>query len=254
MGPRSRWIACLCAGAFVLSSLAGCGDDPSSSPDVTPPNRVTDLRAVQQSATTGRLRWTAPGDDEDVGRAAAYDVRRARYVITASNWATTDVLPGLGAPRPAGQPESLLVSGLTEGVEFHFALRSTDDAGNASRISNLPSLTIDVTAPAAVDSLAVALTDRTSIRLKWKATGDDGTTGVARAYDLRYATVPLTEASWPQATRVLGTPTPLPSGQMQFFLVQELQPATDYWFALKAIDEAGNGSPLSGVVQGRTHD
>ena len=44
--------------------------DEISATDMFPPARVTDLRVVEASAANGTvtLRWTAPGDDFDVGR------------------------------------------------------------------------------------------------------------------------------------------------------------------------------------------
>lgn len=253
MHSRSFLITCLLAVALMQMGGAGCGDDnPSSSPDVTPPGRVTDLRVLQRSAMAAWLLWKAPGDDEDSGRASAYDVRRARYLITASNWPATEALSALRAPKRAGQPESLLVNGLVEGVEFHFALRAVDEAGNESRISNPTSIVTDVTPPAPVDSLGVDGASRTAIRLKWKATGDDGRVGVASSYDLRYARSPMTEETWPNATPVPLVPAPLPPGEWEYVLVSGLDSATRYWFALMAVDEKGNASPLSAVVQGQT--
>jgi hypothetical protein len=263
MGFRSRRLFSLFAAVPAASGMVafgvlalgldGCGEDnPGGPADVIPPRRVVDLRVQQQSATTALLRWTAPGDDEAEGRAASYDARRAPFEITISNWPTTVALPGLQAPQPAGQPESLRVSGLAEGVRTYFALRALDDAGNESRMSNQIDLTIDVTPPGAADSLTVEDVRSTTVRLAWKASGDDGDIGRAERYDLRYALAAINEANWPEATRVEGEVVPLDPGFWQVFVVSGLVPATSYWFALKAEDEAGNQSPLSDVVQATT--
>jgi len=83
------------------------------------------------------LRWTAPGDDSVFGRATLYDMRRSSTPITELNFNTAAQVTGLSAPAAAGTAETFTVSGLTSGVQYYFALRSKDDAGNWSKISNL---------------------------------------------------------------------------------------------------------------------
>lgn len=87
-----------------------------------------------------------------------------------------------------------------------------------------------------------------SIVLHWTAPGDDGTFGRASQYDLRYSSVPITNANWSTATRVGGLPTPLPYGNREIFTVRLLAPSTTYYFGIKAADELGNWSPLSNIV------
>jgi len=41
---------------------------------------------------------------------------------------------------------------------------------------------------------------------------------------------------------------PRPGGSLESFTVEDLEPATQYYFALKAMDEAGNWSALSNVA------
>ena len=91
------------------------------------------------------LQWTAPGDDSTRGVATAYDLRRSSTPITELNFNTATQITGLPAPHTAGTLESFTVGNLTSGVQYYFALRTKDDAGNWSTISNL------VTYPSLVD-------------------------------------------------------------------------------------------------------
>ena len=67
----------------------------------------------------------------------------------------------------------------------------------------------DATAPAAVVNLATSNPTSNSITLTWTAPGDDGTTGTATSYDIRYRTVSaVDDQNWATATQVTGEPTP----------------------------------------------
>ncbi len=104
----------------------------------------------------------------------------------------------------------------------------------------------DNTPPDPIDDLEVTGWTSDSISLKWTATGDDGSVGTAHLYDLRYRTDgPVTEGNWDTATQVSGEPTPQPFGSLESFTVTPLWPDTEYHFAIKAVDEAGNPSGIS---------
>ncbi|HOD08762.1 MAG TPA: fibronectin type III domain-containing protein [Myxococcota bacterium] len=91
--------------------------------------------------------------------------------------------------------------------------------------------------------------------LRWTAPGDDGNIGQASHYEVRYHTVPITEANWVETYYAQTTPeTPSPVGQLDSCVVTGLAPDTDYWFALKAADENYNWSALSNVVYYHTGD
>lgn len=85
--------------------------------------------------------------------------------------------------------------------------------------------------------------------LRWTAPGDDGYSGHAAGYDLRYqplASGPLnTEAEWQTATRVISLPLPSPAGRRDSALILGLAPGMAYYFALKTYDDANNYSQLS---------
>src|SRR5262249_50087371 len=97
-----------------------------------------------------------------------------------------------------------------------------------------------------------AATTFQSITLTWTATGDDGTTGRAGFYDLRFSTSPITDASWDVAIRALGEPGPKPAGTAERFTGSGLDPATTDYFSLKVRDNMGNESTLSDVAAGTT--
>lgn len=114
--------------------------------------------AVQISATTDSsvtLGWVAVGDDSLTGTASTYDVRYSTSPITSANWSSATLATGEPTPAVAGTSQSLVVRGLGRQVTYYFAIRVSDDSGNVSAISNVPSaLTPDTMAPAAVRDLS----------------------------------------------------------------------------------------------------
>jgi hypothetical protein len=98
------------------------------------------------------------------------------------------------------------------------------------------------------DPLGARSITPTSVSLTWTAVGDDGNTGTATYYDLRYATSTITEVNWCAATQVADEPVPQPAGSAEAFTLTELTPATTYFFALKVGDEVPNWSALSNIA------
>jgi len=86
-----------------------------------------------------------------------------------------------------------------------------------------------------------------SVDLTWTAPGDNGTTGTAWRYDVRYDIAEITEANWAYASQAIGEPNPSPAGTTEEFTVTDLAPNTLYYFAIKTADLAGNWSPLSNI-------
>jgi uncharacterized repeat protein (TIGR01451 family) len=108
--------------------------------------------------------------------------------------------------------------------------------------------------PADITDMACGAVTTVSVELSWTAPGDDGNTGTATSYDIRYSTVPITEANWASAVQVSGEPQPLIAGSSQSFTVNGLSSETLYYFAIKAADEGGNESGLSNVPNATTDD
>jgi dipeptidyl aminopeptidase/acylaminoacyl peptidase len=229
---------------LITGGLVSCSEN-SLEPDTTPPAAITDLQV-----TTGgeALTWTAPGDDGTKGQVIQYDVRYASGDLVAK-WDSALTLPFPGTPAFAGRTETLALPGLEPG-SWQFGIRSSDEVPNWSDLSNVVTVSVvpDTTAPARVTDLAVTGMSGLSVELGWTATGDDGVSGQAEAYDLRYAEGPITDQNWQDATLVEGVGIPGTGGAMETFAVIGLDPGIEYGFALVVSDDAGNWSSLSNTV------
>jgi subtilisin family serine protease len=86
------------------------------------------------------------------------------------------------------------------------------------------------------------------VTLQWTAPGDDGETGTASSYELRYTGIdagPIAdETAWEGATQVAAAPAPSPAGSIETMTVGDLAPGS-YYFAVRARDDFLNLSEIS---------
>lgn len=228
--------------AFVVLGLAACS---AIAQGQTTPNSIT-------------LSWTTPGDDSLLGTASEFDLRYSTSPITGANFGSAARWTAMPTPAASGTRQTVTVSGLTPATTYFFAIKTGDEVPNWAGLSNVFSRATlaapDNTRPAAVGTLAVtALTDTTAT-LAWNATGDDSLTGTAASYDIRYSTAPITLANWGAASQVTGEPAPAAPGSLQTYQVRGLARQTQYYFAIRVADDAGNPSAVSNVPSATTLD
>lgn len=126
--------------AFMFLSGRGHKTSVSLSPDASPPGVVCDLSSSTSTDSSIVLKWIAPGDDRASGTAAEYDIRYATSpgsLVTPGGWEAATRIPAAPAPQPAGTPQQLTVTGLSPRTIYYFALVVSDEAGNASGLSNV---------------------------------------------------------------------------------------------------------------------
>ena len=112
----------------------------------------------------------------------------------------------------------------------------------------------DTTPPADILDLAASNPTHNSVTLTWTAPGDDGTTGIASQYDIRFATSAITnDTEWNNATFI---PNPLPppstAGSSENHTVIGLSDNTTFFFAIKTGDDGNQWSGLSNSPQATT--
>jgi hypothetical protein len=228
--------------------LAACSDefDPLGYQDLDVPFAVTDLAITTRNDSTF-LTWTATGDDGPNGTAARYDLRQLETMITTGNWKEARPMDGASPPRSAGSPESYLLSGQGDPSPVYMALKTVDEAGNTSGLSNV--VFADIVPPALVADLDTLRVRDTFVVLTWTAPTDDGPLGHPARYEVRWDTAPLTEANWEDQIPISGPIRPLAAGETETHIIHGLDPSTTYHAAIRGRDEAGNLSGLSNGVE-----
>lgn len=178
------------------------------------------------------LVWTAPGDDGHLGTASVYEMRFSESPITTANWGQASLVPGLPAPQVAGTRQSVTVQGLTHGVSYYFAMRTQDNAGNWSPLSNVLRWDwVYDTAPPAAPSGVVASREGDAVRVRWSANGEPDVAG----YLVYRAEVQGGGPSQITPTLVSGTE----------FLDTSVPEVDQVWYEVSAVDESGNESAHS---------
>lgn len=183
----------------------------------------------------------------------------ATITFTTNESATTYVNYGLTTAygsqttSKTGTSHAFTISNLSQSTTYNYRVTATDLAGNTTQSVNrtfttLTAVNPDLTPPAQTTNLTSSNITQTSADLSWTAPGDNGTTGQAASYDVRYSTTPLSALTWNTATMVTGEPTPLMAGQSQSMTLVGLSPSQTYYVALTTTDAAGNTSTLSNVA------
>lgn len=182
------------------------------------------------------LSWTAPGDDGAIGTATGYELRISTAPITSGNWSAAAVVPGLPAPVASGTRQSTMVRSLSRDTVYYFALRTVDDSGNWSGISNLVrwDWTLDAAPPAAPTQVSAARHDP-GVRVAWAANSE---------IDLEGYSVYRAVASSGPYTRITGS---LVNGTSH---VDPSPPTgvTRLYYRVSASDLSGNESAHSAVA------
>ncbi|MBA3052143.1 MAG: hypothetical protein FP827_03520, partial [Candidatus Omnitrophica bacterium] len=219
--------------------------------DIAPPSAVTSLNAeTGETESKINLSWASPGDDGTSG--VLTGIFRIDYSSFTKAWNESNYVFEISTDNC--QPGSLFtkeVTGLTGGATCYFALWTKDRAQNWSDVSNIAQsiAQYDVTAPSAITGLAAVTGDKPySISLNWTASGDDGYSGTASGYIVRYATFTIDGSNWGRALDYNNDWQPQSSGTVEDHLLPGLMPGTTYYIALKTFDEKNNISEISNLA------
>lgn len=135
---------------FALKSIDDAGNVSAISNvvllDRDPPSTVADLTAAAAGDQSIELAWTAPSDNGPLGRGSSYDIRYLTGVISNQDWENATPVADPPVPANAGSRQTHTVSGLARSTTYHFIIRTFDEAGNRSPLSNIASATTGVPA------------------------------------------------------------------------------------------------------------
>lgn len=193
--------------------------------------------AHAQGSDTVTVSWTAPGDDGRVGTATDYELRLSTSPIDDTNWAAATVVAGTPTPLVAGTRQRMVVRGLTRDTTYWFAIKTVDDAGNWSGISNIVQWdwVYDTAAPSAPTGLTAEKQGDGTVRVRWSPNSEADLAGyeVYRALSAGEPFIVLNGALVPATEYVDGT---LPAG------------IDTVWYQISARDNSGNESARSSTI------
>lgn len=110
----------------------------------------------------------------------------------------------------------------------------------------------DTTPPAAINDLNSVISDHESVTIFWTSPGNDGNSGLASYYEVRYSESVIDDSNWESASLLSNPPLPEIAGTVQSAKIDGLEIATSYYFAIKTFDENDNVSQLSNVLNQNT--
>jgi hypothetical protein len=229
--------------------------------DATPPEAVTTLSALTWTSQGEiKLSWTAPGDDgwnNDFDPGSEFDVR---YSTTASespaistttfaNASSVSEFSPIPTPVTALWSYDMVVTGLTPGVTYYFAIKTRDEVPNWSGLSNGATTWAkqDTTPPGAITDLTGLCDSPTgNVTLSWSTPGDDGwsnTLPSGSKYRIDYSTYSI---AWSTTTYDVEIPTNSVTPYTNVSrTITGLTGDTTYYFRIWTADEVPNWSGLS---------
>jgi hypothetical protein len=214
--------------------------------DVTPPAAVTNLAATQGWRRV-TLTWTAPGDDGSSNTLnGSYDIRASStgVINNTTTWNAASSGYPYRIPRStqavAGASQMLVVTGLSNGTTYYFALRSADERGNISDLSTVSPSATPVDNTPGVFSLQLPADNTFSgilnPTLSWAISTDaDSSFGDTVLYTVVYST----DSSFsPGAATTVSVPGLIDTSYMPTLGYGSYEDKTLYW-KVTAIDNDG---------------
>jgi hypothetical protein len=125
-------------------------------------------------------------------------------------------------------------------------LQLLSNDGSVYRLRLVSKPQIDFDPPTFPANLQVVSANSNQATLAFVAPGDDGTTGKAAKYEVRYlAGTDLTTENFETATLAPVSVQPVAGGSVQSFVIAGLLPETDYSVGIRAVDDCRNVGELS---------
>ena len=201
--------------------------------DLAYPDTIKNLKVGKVTNTAVNLSWTTSGDDFKEGLASDYDIRFAEFKLNKDNFNQAEQYKLSPEPLLSGAKQEWQIRRLKPGARYYFAVKTLDEAKNASFISNVVFAdTIDTIAPK-IPAKPVILAGDGRVEISWKANGEKDLAG----YKIYYKQ----EKSFYEFAAV--------KANVNVALLSNLENNYHYFISISAFDHSGNESAQSEDVE-----
>lgn len=194
------------------------------------PGTIADLAITDRGASTIDLSWTTPGDEYFDGQADHFEIRYANQELTPENFDQAEVYPFAPTPLPAGTQQKWQLRNLTPGEKYFISLKTVDESGNASELSNIVAETTIDNLPPKAPEISQVYPLNQGLRVEWRANDENDLAGYKLYFkqgQSHYQVVKLP----PEYT---------------FYELEDLENGSEYFVNLTAFDKNGNESARAG--------
>ncbi|MDT4953778.1 MAG: hypothetical protein QOJ02_1916 [Acidobacteriota bacterium] len=141
---------------------------------------------------------------------------------------------------------AILYSGDVLDVQMYFTLLASGRRLNAfNALQNINEA--DTTPPAAVGNFQMTTPYFRQVFLSWFAPGDDGNTGQAAVYELRFSDTDISTPAQFELARPLAAPLPTQAGSFHNVSLEIPWRHPSGFIAIRAIDNVGNAGPITQI-------
>jgi len=200
----------------------------------------TQIDSVKARDNAAHLYWSEVGESDLGGYKVYFGTDPSTYDGVAAG--------GRQSPITIGEVGDTFIDGLSNDSTYYFAVAPYDIAGAEADLSpSTSAVPVDTMPPSLPQNFRPTLEADTLAVLAFTAPGDNGSDGLAYAYEVRYASAPVgtdTSAWWDSATPTPVTQPPSVAGADESVPVRGSF-AGETYYAVRAEDEMGNRSPIA---------
>ena len=234
-----------CIQCMECINLFNCPDDAFTLiGDNIPPAGIEEMIVYSDSIGTLEITFQATGDDSISGRAFRY---KLQLIDENEEDITTEFIPPI--PINAGFQEHWLIPGLQQDMLITVTIQAFDEVNNASPVETaIVTIMGNDISPAAISDLTIINIGSEDFELNWTAVGNNGLEGLAAYYEVKIHTEEITESNWNEIADYEQNLVPANSGTQEGLLIEGLEFLTEYFAAVKAVDDSANVAAISNIV------